>query len=375
MPAIFFVTILAISALYAPQPLLPVIVASFGVSATSAAALTTVSFVPLALAPLFYGPFLERFDALRLLRWGVVLLAISEGLFFLASDFSQLLLLRLGQGLLIPALLTAAMTYLSTTSVAGHVSRVMAAYIAATIVGGLLGRVCSGFFASLLGWRSSFLILGFSLLIAYLLLLPLKAPAAENAKKAGGSWRLLPQILGRRLFRRVYLMVFCFFFAFAALMNFIPFRLYEISGAADEWRVGLIYCGYLMGVVSALSAVRIKERFGSERLVIITGLALYLVALMAMLLPSIPVLFLAMFLFCGAMFLVHATATGWLNRLSEHHKGTVNGLYVASYYGGGMLGSLVPGFVYQAWGWGAFILLLALAIIGALFFSLGLGES
>ncbi|PLY06948.1 MAG: MFS transporter [Desulfuromonas sp.] len=375
MPAIFMVTILTISALYAPQPLLPVIVDSFDVSSTRAAALTTVSFVPLALAPLFYGPFLERFHPLRLLRWGVLLLALSEGLFFLAPEFSQLLLLRLCQGLLIPALLIAAMTYLSTTSIAGQVPRVMATYIAATIVGGLLGRVCSGFLASLWGWRSSFLVLGFSLLAAYLLLLPLEADAPKKETETERSWQLLPQVLGRRLFRRVYLMVFCFFFAFAAIMNFIPFRLYEISGAADEWRVGLIYCGYLMGVVSALSAVRVKERLGSERRVVMLGLSAYLAVLLVMWLPQVPVLFVAMFLFCGAMFLVHATATGWLNRLSDQHKGTVNGLYVASYYGGGMAGSFVPGFVYQAWGWGAFILLLAGVVSAALFLSLGLADS
>jgi len=375
MPAIFMVTILTISALYAPQPLLPVIVESFDVSSTRAAALTTVSFVPLALAPLFYGPFLERFHPLRLLRWGVLLLALSEGLFFLAPEFSQLLLLRLCQGLLIPALLIAAMTYLSTTSIAGQVPRVMATYIAATIVGGLLGRVCSGFLASLWGWRSSFLVLGFSLLAAYLLLLPLEADAPKKETETERSWQLLPQVLGRRLFRRVYLMVFCFFFAFAAIMNFIPFRLYEISGAADEWRVGLIYCGYLMGVVSALSAVRVKERLGSERRVVMLGLSAYLAVLLVMWLPQVPVLFVAMFLFCGAMFLVHATATGWLNRLSDQHKGTVNGLYVASYYGGGMAGSFVPGFVYQAWGWGAFILLLAGVVSAALFLSLGLADS
>lgn len=375
MPAIYFVTILTISALYAPQPLLPVIVASFGVSTTSAAALTTISFVPLALAPLFYGPFMERFDPLRLLRWGVVLLAVSEGLFFLAGTFPMLLLLRLVQGLLIPALLTAAMTYLSRTSMAARVSRVMAAYIAATIVGGLLGRVCSGLFASLWGWRSSFLILAVSLIFAYLWLLTVKPlpPAAGGARQA--VLHLLPQVLKKRLFRRVYLMVFCFFFAFAAIMNFIPFRLYEISGVADEWRVGLIYCGYVMGVVTALSAVRVRDSLGSEQRVFKAGLLVYLGALLLLLVPNVPVVFAAMFLFCGAMFLVHATATGWLNRLSEQHKGTVNGLYVASYYGGGMLGSLLPGYLYQAWGWSAFIALLALAVVGALLLSIRLVES
>jgi len=374
MSVIHLVTILTISALYAPQPLLPVIVASFGVSQTTAAALTTVSFLPLALAPLAYGPLLERFDPLRLLRWGVLLLALSEGAFFLAGRFEALMLLRLIQGLLIPALLTAAMTYLSQTSATEKVSRTMATYIAATIVGGLLGRICSGLFASLWGWRSSFLILGVSLVAAWVLLARL--PDARPPRQAGhGSWRRLPGVLRVPLFRRVYLMVFCFFFAFAAVMNFIPFRLQEISAAADELRIGLMYSGYLMGVVTALNAVRLVRRFGSERAVVCGGLTLYLAALLLLLIPKIACLFVAMFLFCGAMFLVHATAAGWLNRLSRESKGTVNGLYVASYYGGGMVGSFFPGFVYQSHGWPGFVAVLAAVVACALLQGVRLRES
>jgi len=374
MPVILLVTILTISALYAPQPLLPVIVATFGVSQTTAASLTTVSFLPLALAPLAYGPLLERFDPLRLLRWGVMLLALSEGAFYLAERFDLLMLLRLLQGVLIPALLTAAMTYLSQASEAEKVSRTMATYIAATIVGGLLGRVCSGLFASLWGWRSSFLVLAASLLVVWVLLSRL--PDARPAKPPSrGSLRLLPEVLRNPLFRRVYLMVFCFFLVFAAVMNFIPFRLQEISAAADELRTGLMYSGYLMGVFTALNAVRLVRRLGDERVVVRAGLTVYLAALLALLVPGIAWLFVTMFLFCGAMFLVHATATGWLNRLSREHKGTINGLYVACYYGGGMVGSFCPGFVYQAWGWEGFVAVLALVVATALMLSFRLGES
>jgi len=53
----------------------------------------------------------------------------------------------------------------------------------------------------------------------------------------------------------------------------------------------------------------------------------------------------------------------------------VNGLYISSYYGGGMLGSFLPGFVYQGGSWGSFILLLALFCLLAWWISLRLGES
>ena len=74
MAAILFTTVLALSALYVPQPLLPVLSAEFGVSRETAALLTTISFIPLSLAPLFYGALLESVSTRKMLRWAVKVL-------------------------------------------------------------------------------------------------------------------------------------------------------------------------------------------------------------------------------------------------------------------------------------------------------------
>ncbi|MBE0596608.1 MAG: MFS transporter, partial [Desulfuromonadales bacterium] len=76
-------------------------------------------------------------------------------------------------------------------------------------------------------------------------------------------------------------------------------------------------------------------------------------------------LFAVMFLFCAAMFLVHATASGVLNRHAGQRKGIVNGLYIAFYYGGGTVGSWLPGFVYRGYGWGAFLTVLGVVTVAA----------
>ncbi len=68
--------------------------------------------------------------------------------------------LRLVQGLLIPAMLTSLMTYISQVTAKSDIARAMAWYIAATILGGFAGRAFSGLIASLLHWRFSFLFLG-----------------------------------------------------------------------------------------------------------------------------------------------------------------------------------------------------------------------
>jgi len=79
-----------------------------------------------------------------------------------------------------------------------------------------------------------------------------------------------------------------------------------------------------------------------------------------------------MFLLCGAMFLTHATAVGYLNQHASGHQSVVNGLYVSFYYGGGAIGSYFPGYLYRGFGWSGYMLLLILVLCLALFLALRL---
>ncbi len=146
-------------------------------------------------------------------------------------------------------------------------------------------------------------------------------------------------------------------------MNFLPFRLTEISSRASEFRIGLMYTGYIMGIVTSLGAVRLGRLMGGELRAIVLGLVFFGLALFGLNLDRVMLLFLVMFLFCGAMFLVHATASGFVNRLARDNKGIVNGLYVSFYYAGGTVGSYAPGFLYRHFGWSGFILALS-GVIG-----------
>lgn len=363
MGVIVFAAVLTIFALYAPQPLLPVLAAEYSVSRDVAAFLTTVAMFPLSLAPLIYGFILQSVPARRLLRVSLLLLACSEFLFALADSIQMLLALRLFQGLLIPAMLTALMTYVSQVSSGTGVQRAMGIYIAATILGGFLGRTLSGGLATLFGWRSSFVVLAISMLICFFLLSRLQA--TSSVEMARPRLELVWKILRQPLFLRSYLGIFCLFLVFAAMMNFLPFRLTEISEQASSFRIGLMYCGYLMGISSSLLAVRIGRLLGGEVRAMMTGFVLFGLTLIGFFWPFPALLFLMMFGFCGSMFLVHATASGWLNKLSGPNKGVVNGLYVAFYYGGGVVGSSVPGFIYQAYGWHGFLISLSVvALLG-----------
>jgi YNFM family putative membrane transporter len=368
MPVVIILTILTFSALYAPQPLLPVLARDYAVSRDTAAYLITAVFLPLSLAPLFYGRILAAWAPRRMLRIAVLQLAVATALFPLCSTFPLLLAVRFWQGLLVPAILTALMTYVASEAAEGQQRRAMAIYIASTILGGLLGRVMSGSLATLLGWPSSFYLLAGSLLAVFFLLGRL-APGRPPQARTGGD---LKAIFRCQPARRIYLGVFCFFFAFAAVMNTLPFRVSALAPGASEMRIGFIYSGYALGIASALGAIGLARRLGGARRTMQLGLCSFGLCLMAMLVPDATALFLLMFPFCGSMFLVHALASGQLNALGLRQTGLVNGLYICFYYGGGILGSSLPVLIYQRFGWSAFIALLTLFVAGALLAVAGL---
>jgi YNFM family putative membrane transporter len=141
------------SALYAPQPLQPILAEEFGVTKESAALLTTVTMLPLSIAPILYGYLLESFSSKKLFSMGLITLSGLQLAFFLTNSFAVMLFIRVLVGMAIPAVLTSVMTYISTTSDKGNVQRQMAMYISATILGGFSGRFFSGLIAAYFGWR------------------------------------------------------------------------------------------------------------------------------------------------------------------------------------------------------------------------------
>ena len=231
MGIVIYAAVLTISALYAPQPLLPVLAREFSVSRDLVALLTTVTMVPLSLAPLLYGYVLQSVSARSMLQISLLLLAISELLFAMAGSFSQLLAVRIFQGLLIPALLTALMTYVSQMANVTNVQRAMGIYIAATILGGFLGRTLSGGLATLFGWRVSFIVLALSMFGCLVLLARLQSNSPVAMAKP--SLELILKVLRRPLFLRSYLGVFCLFLVFA-LPGFI-YR-YDLKGHLEKAR-------------------------------------------------------------------------------------------------------------------------------------------
>jgi YNFM family putative membrane transporter len=163
---------------------------------------------------------------------------------------------------------------------------------------------------------------------------------------------------------------FLLFFVFAALLNFLPFQMRAADPAISQSAISLVYTGYLIGIVIALSSLRLIHLFGGERPTLVAGSLVYLAGALLFLLPGNTIAYPAMLVFAAGMFTLHSVLSAFLNHLETTRKGLINGLYVSAYYSGGALGSWLPGFVLQAYGWSAFIWLLTALLVGVLVLSL-----
>ena len=369
----FFVlitTVAVYASIYAPQPILPLLAGEFGLTTSGGALLMTAVLLPLSFAPLFYGLLLESQPAKRMLLVTIGILALLQAAFGAAETYGLLIGTRLLQGLCVPAILAAITSYLAYTVDREHIQRAMTWYVAANILGGFVGRVLSGWVATNAGWRYTFYLIALALAGCFVAVMRMKADSRLSMSSVRLS-AVMP-ILRNGDIARLYAVAFTIFFAFMALLTFLPFRLKEIDPSYTAFVISMMYSGFLMGIVMSVGATRIIGLCGGERRAMTIGLVLFGISMLLINVPSGAGIFAIMFVMCGGMFFVHATAMGTMNKLATENRAVANGLYISIYYTGAALGSWLPGLIYQEFGWGAFTGVLTAAVACAVVITRGL---
>lgn len=353
---IYLTAIITICSLYAAQPIQPVFQEEFQLTNLQALLFTTLMMLPLGVAPLFYGYLLETFSAKLLVRTAVLLLGLLELVFAFSTSYFSLLLIRAVQGLMIPAILTSLMSYISFTSERENVQHSIAVYIASTIVGGFVGRFLSGLSTELFGWRYFFAFLGVALIWIFFLLRILEKDA--NMNYARPKLNEIGTLLRKKRYLWLYIGIFSIFFVFSAMMNFLPFALKAMNPGAGEAGIGFLYFGYGMGIFVSLNSRKLIAYFGNESDAIRAGIFIFFIGTTMFMARSYTVMFAAMFVFCTGLFMAHSLLSGFVNKMSSEKKAIANGLYISFYYLGGTFGSFIPGYFYERYGWSGFLMFL-----------------
>lgn len=357
----YFCTGLTLCVLYATQPIAPLFESELGITRTEATLFTTAIMTPLAFASIIYGYLLEKIEIKKLLIVAFLLLGISEIVFSFTDSYFWLLNIRGFQGLIVPTVLTGIMSYISQISSKENVASAIGAYIGVTIIGGFLGRFLSGFFTDLFGWRFFFFMVGLLLLLATFLVFKFSQTISASFIKP--KLNDILNILKIKHNLHIYIMIFGIFFSFQAILNFIPFELTNLGQEFSGSKTGMMYFGYIIGVLISFNSKKIIAFLGTQVNAMIIGIIILIVALQIFRFESFMIMFMAMLLFCLGNFLTHSIASGFINKMAESHKGISNGLYVSFYYAGGALGSFVPGFAYMLGGWGLFLSLITVISI------------
>jgi len=237
----------------------------------------------------------------------------------------------------------------------------MGSYVSATVIGGLGGRLLGGWIHPPLHWRYAFVSAALLILMATFAAMWGLPRTVVHTREDRNSTHFT-SLLRQREFLSIYLCSAGSFAIFSSIFNFLPFLLTAPPFGLSTEITTLIYLVYIVGIFMGPIAGRMSDRFGSGN-TLLSGSAIFGMALLIILLPSIIAIVSGLLVFCAGFFTIHASAVGALNRKLSGGQGQANALYVLFYYLGGWMGITGTGFAYKLGGWNAVIVICAALII------------
>ncbi len=357
---VFAVVAAAFTNIYLTQPVLPVLSREFGVDAAGASLTVSATILGIALSNLPFGRLGDRHPLRPLLLAGGALVALAGLACALTESFSLLVAARFLQGLFLPALTTCVAAYLANSLPVARLNVVMGAFVSATVVGGLGGRLLGGYLHPPLHWRYAFVSAALLLVVAALAAARWLPRVDQRPHHPEGEVGYRALLSGWPVLR-LYAVAFGAFWVFSATFNFLPFHLSEPPVSASTNLITSLYVAYLIGAVMGPLSGRLANRFGAGRTMALGAVVLG-VSLAGLLVPSLPVVVLALLGSCAGFFTTHAAAAGALNSRLTASRGRGNALYVLFYYMGGAVGITASGYAWRHGGWPAVLTLNGLVL-------------
>jgi MFS transporter, YNFM family, putative membrane transport protein len=165
--------------------------------------------------------------------------------------------------------------------------------------------------------------------------------------------------------RAAFAIGFCILFAFIGTFTYVNFVLVRQPFALGMMALGFVYLVFLPSIVTTPLAGRVAGWCGT-RITCAGALLLAALGLPMLLLPSLPAVLAGMILLSVGTFFAQAVATGFVGRAALADRTSASGTYLACYFLGGLVGSLVLGQIYDRLGWAACVAGIALVLAAAI---------
>lgn len=350
--------------LFATQAILPALATAYGVKPAAMGLAVNASTLGMAIAALGVAFFSRHIDR----RLGIVaslgLLSIPTALLASAPDLAIFAVLRVAQGLCMAAAFALTLSYLAEHCSAADSAGAFAAYIAGNVASNLVGRLMAAALADHLGIAASFLAFSALNLAGAVLVwfwlgraapAPMPAAAASPFALWAGHFRV-PAL------RASFAIGFLILFAFIGTFSYVNFVLVRAPLGLSMMAVGFVYFVFLPAVLTTPLAGRAVPAFGT-RPAFWGALAVAAAGLPLLVLPSVPAVLAGLAMVGAGTFFAQATATGFVGRAGTVDRGSANGIYLASYFSGGLAGTALLGFVFERYGWAACVAGIGAAIL------------
>jgi predicted MFS family arabinose efflux permease len=359
------IAFLTVVDLFATQAILPALTRAYGTTPAGMSFAVNASTIGMAVAGLAMAAIGRRIDRRLGIPLALMLLSIPTLLLSAMPSIPVFTALRILQGVCMATAFTLTLAYVAETSSSGEATSAVAAYITGNVASNLFGRLLSAAVTDHFGLAWNFSVFAaLNLCGAVLVFLTLRRRTAKPVDgiammSAFDAW--LDNMRDRSL-RAAFVLGFCILFAFIGTFTYVNFLLVRQPFGLSMMRLGFVYFVFLPSILTTPLAGAVARSLGVRP----TGAAALTFAALGLpllLLPNLPVVLLGLVLVSVGTFFAQAVATGFVGRAARADRAAASGMYLASYFFGGLIGSAVLGQAFDRLGWTGCVIGIGLALV------------
>lgn len=351
--------------LFATQAILPALTASYGVTPAAMGFAVNATTIGMALGGLGVALLGRSIDRRRGILLSLAILSLPTALLSAMPGLPVFTLLRIAQGLCMSTAFALTLAYLGEHTSAADTASAFAAYITGNVASNLFGRLLAAGVVDHLGLAANFwMFAGLNLAGAVLVWFTVERtpPMRQTDISRGSPFSSWLMHLSNPALRAAFAIGFLILFAFIGTFTYVNFVLVRPPFGIDMMMLGLVYFVFLPSVITTPVAGRIVGRIGT-RPALWLAFAIALAGLPLMLADGLGGLLPGLALVAVGTFFAQATATGFVGRAASMDRGAASGLYLASYFLGGLAGSAALGAVFDRFGWPACVVGIGISLL------------
>lgn len=347
--------------LFAAQAILPYLAVRYAVTPSEIGVAVNASTAGMAIGALLTALVGARLDRRRGIVASLAILTVPSALLAVAPDLGVFAALRVAQGLCMSCAFTLTLAHLGEACTPERQASAYAAYITGNVASNLVGRTVSAVTAGMYGTGAVFIVFAAMNLVGVGLAAAAIGPGMARAPASETPG--VRSALSARLFAG-YGIGFLILFASIGVFTYVNFVLMRPPLGLRMMSLGAVYFVFAPSILATPWAGAAALRFGARN-ALHAGLVVAIVGLWLLAGSGLVSVIAGMVLVGLGTFFAQATATGQVSREAGAARSAASGLYLAAYFGGGLVGAAGVGAVFDRFGWSACLLLVGAALAGA----------